>query len=179
MSDQALDDDLFSLSFAVKRSVRYHAKRAYFFNKLNQLSNMISILLASALISNILDNSMLFDIKLSSILGVIALIVASIVIVFDATGQAQKHYELSKRFTTLEKNMLKQNPTRDDYIEWKKERLSIETEDINVLHVLNTICHNELIRAEDLSSDHMVKISILQRLLSPIMDFRSHTIKKG
>jgi hypothetical protein len=44
----ANEDSLHALSFAVKRSSRYHAKRAAFFAKLNQLNSLATILLASA-----------------------------------------------------------------------------------------------------------------------------------
>lgn len=175
----ANEDDLHALSFAVKRSSRYHAKRASFFAKLNQLNSLATILLASAVMSSIMEDANLFGFPIAVIFGFLAFALASIVIVYDATGQAQKHHDLSRRFIELEKAMLKENPNYEDYTAWKKERLSIEAEDTNTLHVLNTICHNELARAEGYDDNEMATIGWFQRRLSPVMDIGADKLKKN
>jgi len=175
----ANEDELHALSFAVKRSVRYHAKRAAFFAKLNQLNSLATILLASAVMSSIMEDANLFGFPIAIIFGFLAFVLASIVIVYDATGQAQKHHDLSRRFTELQKAMLTSNPTQEDLEQWTRERLSIEAEDTNTLHVLNTICHNELARAEGYDNSEMATIGWFQSLLSPVMDIGADKLKKN
>jgi hypothetical protein len=175
----ANEDSLHALSFAVKRSVRYHAKRSSFFYKLNQLNSLATIVLASAVMSSMMEGVKVYDVSLSMMTGFVAFVLASIVIVFDATGQAQKHHDLSRRFIELEKAMLKANPNQDDYAAWTKERLSIEAEDPHTLKVLDVICHNELVRAGEYGDDQMAHIGILQGWFAPFMDFRADTLKKN
>lgn len=175
----ANEDSLHALNFAVKRSVRYHAKRAAFFAKLNQLNSLATILLASAVMSSIMEDANLFGFPIAIIFGFLAFVLASIVIVYDATGQAQKHHDLSRRFIDLQKAMLKDKPSQDDYAAWTKERLSIEAEDPNTLNVLNAICHNELIRAGGYGDDQMADIGFFQGLVAPFMDIGADKLKKN
>lgn len=179
MSNPTLVDELHELSFGVKRSVRYHAKRSSFFYKLNQLNSLATIVLASAVMSSMMEGVKVYDVSLSMMIGFVAFVLASIVIVFDATGQAQKHHDLSRRFIELEKAMLKANPNQDDYVAWTKERLSIEAEDPHTLKVLDVICHNELVRAGEYGDEQMAHIGICQRLVAQFMDIRADKLKKN
>ena len=179
MENPTLADDLHELSFGVKRSVRYHAKRSAFFSKLNQFNNLATIVLSAAVMTSFMEDMKIQGISVSFVVGFLVFALASIVIVFDATGRAQKQHDLSRRFIELQKAMLKDKPSQDDYAAWTKERLSIEVEDPNTLNVLNAICHNELIRAGGYGDDQMARIGFFQGLVAPFMDIGADKLKKN
>lgn len=60
--------------------------------------------------------------------------------------------------------------------QFKAERLNIESDEPPVLKVLDSICHNELMRAMGFPEERFLKIGFLQRSLSQLFDFMEHTI---
>jgi hypothetical protein len=58
------------------------------------------------------------------------------------------------------------------------DRLGIEANEVPVLHVLNCICHNDQLRAEDGPPEEYVTIGPAQRFFSPFFDFCEGSLKK-
>lgn len=67
-------------------------------------------------------------------------------------------------------------PTPEDASRWVGERLDIEAEEPPPLRALDSICHNEVMRAMGYPPDQLLRIGRLQRLFSQFFDFREHTI---
>ncbi|WP_256815381.1 MULTISPECIES: hypothetical protein [Pseudomonas] len=167
-----LTDRWDAMLFGVRRSIRYHQRRRAFFDRLDQLSNMLSVIFGSAAIYGILED----DYKALAI-GASALVtvLASINLVVGSALRARAHSDFVRQYVDLEKRMLGQ-PDEQTLQQVSESRLSIEAEEPPVLHVLNAICHNELMRAMGYKREKLAEIGWAQRLFSQFFDFREHTI---
>ena len=99
-------------------------------------------------------------------------------LVFNTAQSARLHQDLARRFIQLEKKCL--NDKSSDIDDLIAERLDIESDEPPPLRVLDSICHNELLRAMGYGPDEgdYVKIGFFQRLFSPFFDFKVHNIVK-
>lgn len=158
--------------FGIRRSIRYHLRRRAFFERLDQLSNMCSVIFGSTAIYGILDtNAKTLAIASSAAVTVLA----SINLVVGSAQRARAHSDFVRQYIELEKIMLAPE-SEECLLTVIKNRLSIEAGEPPVLHVLNSICHNELMRTMGYKKEDMAKISLTQRLFSQIFDYRENTI---
>lgn len=173
MGDAAeLEDRWHDMLFGVRRSIRYHQRRRAFFDRLDRLSNMLSLIFGSATIYGILKGD-----YQALALGASALVtvLASINLVVGSALRARAHSDFIRQYVDLEKRML-EPPEEQTLKQVRESRLSIEAEEPPVLHVLNSICHNELMRAMGYKRKKLAKIGPIQRLFAQLFDFREHTI---
>ena len=56
------------------------------------------------------------------------------------------------------------------------KRLKIEAAEPPVLRVLDTLCHNEMMRSMGKRKDEMIKVNIFQRWCAPFFDLFESTI---
>jgi len=169
-------DKRHNLLFGVRRSVRYHNRRRNYYDRFNLMVNAVSVIMGSATVYGVLHPS--------GSNGSIALIPAFIVTVLSAFNlvigsarQARLHSDLAKRFIALEKKMVVvEIPEQSELNTWTQERLDIEMDEPPVLHVLNTICHNEVARSMGYGKEYLVKIGFCQRMLSPVFDIGEHSL---
>lgn len=167
-----LEDRWHDMLFGVRRSIRYHQRRRAFFDRLDQFSNMLSVIFGSAAIYGILQQ----DYKaLALTASALVTILASINLVIGSAQRARAHSDFSRRYVELEKRMLGQ-PNEKLLHQVSAERLSVEAEEPPVLHVLNAICHNETMRAMGYKREDLTKIGWCQRLLAQLFDFREHAL---
>jgi len=167
-----LEDRWYAMLFSVRRSVRYHQRRRAFFDRLDQFSNMLSVIFGSAAIYGILEKDYQAVALTASAL---VTVLASINLVVGSARRAREHSDFSRRYVELEKRMIGQ-PDEKVLHQITTERLSIEAEEPPVLHVLNTICHNEMMRAMGYKKEELAKIGCCQRLFAQLFDFREHVI---
>ncbi|WP_085725772.1 hypothetical protein [Pseudomonas sp. R37(2017)] len=158
--------------FGIRRSIRYHLRRRAFFERLDQLSNMFSVIFGSTAVYGILDtNAKVLALASSAVVTVLA----SINLVVGSAQRARAHSDFVRQYVELEKRMLVP-PTEDCLLAIMTDRLSIEAGEPPVLHVLNSICHNELMRSMGYKKEELVKIGLAQRLLAHFVDFRGDAI---
>ena len=69
---------------------------------------------------------------------------------------------------------IRDKATDEDLAKITDERLAIEAGEPPVLHVLNAICYNEMVRT--MGYGDKVKISTVQRLLAQFFDWREHQL---
>lgn len=169
---ECLEDRWHRMLFGIRRSIRYHQRRRAFFDRLDQFSNMLSVIFGSAAIYGILEKNALGIALLAS--GTVT-VLASINLVVGSAQRARAHADFMRRYVELEKLMLKPQ-TEECLLDVTQSRLSIEAEEPPVLHVLNCICHNETMRAMGYKKDDMPKIGWFQRLVAQIFDFRESAI---
>lgn len=167
-----LADRWHAMQFGVRRSIRYHQRRRGFFDRLDQFSNMLSLIFGSAAIYGILEQD--FKALALAASGLVT-VLAAINLVIGSAQRARAHSDFARRYVELEKRMLAK-PSEEECLRVAEERLGIEAEEPPVLHVLNSICHNETMRAMGYKKDELAKIGWLQRLLAPVFDFREHAI---
>lgn len=133
-----LEDRWHNLLFGVRRSIRYHQRRRAFFDRLDQLSNMLSVILGSTAIYGVLGD----DAKdVALIASALVTVMASINLVVGCSRRAREHADFARQFIELEKRMIGK-ASEERLHEVTEARLSIEAGEPPVLHVLNVICHN-------------------------------------
>ena len=173
--NRIIENKVFGLLFGVRRSIRYHNRRRSFFDKFNSITNALALIMGSATVYGALKTNLE---GIAILAPAFITIFSSINLVIGSTRQARVHHDLCKRFIFLEKMISEcRNPDENELAKWTSERLDIESEEPPVLHVLNSICHNELLRAMGYSKEDCVEISWLQRFLAPFIDFQEHSIQ--
>lgn len=178
MTTKDLLDSRHDLLFGVQRSIRYHNRRRRFFDRFDMSVNATSLMLGSATVYGVLSSAE--NEKIALIAACLVSIVSAINLIIGSARQARLHSDLSKRFIRLEKKIIKVPTPKDEEIYfWTELRLDIETEEPPVLHVLDMICHNELLRAKGYSKEHFANIACYQRWFAQIMDVREHSIQVG
>lgn len=146
MDAHSMNDAQYGLLFDVRRSIRYHDRRFAFFERLHQITAGLTILLAG---------SVLFDVAKAGETApwMIALsVVAALLSVWDMvvgySSKAGLHRDLKLRFSNLEISILEGDDSATTWQAHKVERLKIEQNEPPVFRGLDTLCHNELLRAE-------------------------------
>lgn len=165
-------EDLF---FEVRRSIRYHSKRAGFFDFLNKMITAISIVAGSAVIATAFgsNSSMLQAVfgsnssMLQVAFGIIVASLSTISLAFGYSSREQLHNELKREFIMLERSMIKCDYPDDNIYKKKHARmLSIEANEPAVVRALNAVCYNE--QAEAQGSEDRDEISWFRSLFCQI-----------
>ena len=148
-----------------------------FFERYNLFTNALSVIFGSAAIFAIVKEFQWAGITA----GALVTIASAVNLVVGSTRMARVHEELTKRFIELEKCLI----LAGEYDEQKcteffANRLDIEATEPTALRVLDSICHNELMRAMGYEDDHpeMLVIGPLQRLCAHLFDWDLHEIVK-
>lgn len=170
------DDRLHELLFSVRRSVRYHMRRVAFFDAFNTSVQVLSLAFGSITVYTLLQRA---DPAISATVAALVTVVAAVNLVVGSTRKARKHQDLAKAFIALEREITREKtPTDENLRRWTDKRLEIEAEEPPVLRVLDSICHNELVRAMGCDESHIVEIGFLQRMLAQFADVREHKIRR-
>lgn len=162
------------LLFVVRRSARYHQYRRSFFDRVDRFSNIASLAFGSAAFVGALKGSPAVTLWTSA--GVALLGAANLVL--GSAIRARDHSDFMRRYVELERQML-QPASEELLLSITASRLSIEGDEPPVLHVLNCMCHNDQLRADDGDLDQYVTIGPVQRFFSPYFDVCAHTLKKN
>jgi hypothetical protein len=164
------------LLFGVRRSIRYHNRRRQFFDRTHKFSTFLSALTGTATIASVLAKAG----PAWTLSFAVAVAVFSVIDLVVGTAQAARlHNDLSKRFFNLEKSIISlKEPTKENLADFTAERLDIESDEPPPLKILDSICHNELLRAMGYKygQSPYVEIKWYQRILSQFFDFREHTV---
>lgn len=88
------------------------------------------------------------------------------------------HNDLAGKFFGLEKALITSKQlTEDTLAQFTAGRLDIEMNEPPVLKVLDSVCHNELLRAMGYEQSYFVKIKWYQRLFCQFLDLCEHKIQ--
>ena len=176
MSDKpnTLARDRNALLFGVRRSVRYHNRRRLFFDRIHRFSTFLSALFGTATVVSALAQAGSDWV----IAFAIAVAIFSVIDLVIGTAQAARlHYDLARKFIDLEKSIISlKEPSDNDIANFISQRLEIEADEPPPLKVLDSICHNELLRAMGYDPSVFAGIKWYQRLFSQFMDIREHKI---
>lgn len=166
--------------FRVRRSIRYHSRRQKHYIGLHHAALLLAIWLGSASIVA-LATEIIKDWPLW-----IKLLPAAFVSLFSSAdlvfGNEQKiwmHADFVRRFTDLERRLISPEGKKPESIVEIRDKVSeIEATEPPVLHVLNTLCRNELMRAEGFPKNRQIAVGFFQRLFSGFTDFRAHALSE-
>ena len=164
-----MNETVHDLLFAARRSVRYHTRRSLFFDRLNLSASAVSVLFGSAAMAALLGNAGQGWVMAAA--GVVTLL-STINLVVGSTRMARLHADLARDFVALEKTIVSsekdgQAPAPAD---WLAKRLDIEAEEPPVLRVLDTLCHNDLLRAMGYPVSERIRVRWGQAALAQFFD---------
>ena len=172
-----IEYELNDLLFGVRRSVRYHNLRRMFFERLGLFKNAITVILGSAAVYGVVGQLGDCGKVISIVSGLFVTVLATIDLVIGSSRAARLHSDLARRFIVLEKKIeLQSDPTEDMIRQWKGERLEIEMEEPPVLRVLDTLCHNEMVRAMGYSKTELKSVKWYQRWFAQYVDLCAHNL---
>jgi len=175
--DSVLQKKLNALLFGVRRSVRYHNRRVRYYDRVNKAVTLLSALSGSATIASLLSD---LGTEWSIAFATIVAVSSSINLVIGTAQQARLHNDLAKRFLELEKLIiLTENPATESILTLTGKRLVIEADEPPPLLVLDSICHNELLRAMGFPRSDFIDIKWYQRMFCHQIDLREHMLKRG
>jgi hypothetical protein len=133
------------LLFDVRRSIRYHSKRADWFEFCCKFTTTFAIFVSAGAITALLNKVEWASITASALVAFFSIVS----LVFGWSQREHLHTDLKRKFAELEKAMVKcENPDGKILAEMTAERLSIEAYEPNPIDVLNIICHNDLCIAQ-------------------------------
>ena len=159
------------LFFAVRRSVRYHTKRRQFFGSLGRFFKFFTLIGGLGTVTTLLAKA---GEGWTLLYGTLAGLFSIIDLVIGTDELARLHTDLAVEFITLERQMVLAGKEISDkqLAEFTELRLGIEAKEPPVLHILNIICHNELLTAMGYpDSEQTKKPTRLQKFFAPITDF--------
>jgi len=171
MTADELENAWYGLQFGVRRSVRYHQRRRGFFERLDTLASLLSVLFGSAVIVGVLAAHSTVLVLAASVL---VTLVASFNLVLGSVRRAWQHADLARRFTDLERRLLAE-PDEALLRELTAQRLLIEADEPPVLRVLDVLCHNELLRAEG-QKEGRARVGFWQRAFAQVFDLHADRI---
>lgn len=167
-----MDTDHFSektwpLFFGVQRSVRYHDRRLRFYELLHKQTTAFSLVLGSATIAGILG-SFPGGKQTALICAGIVTVLSAFDLIMGFSAKAGLHANLRRRFIQLESDMIAA-PNDDQMTTHTMARLTIESDEPPAMRVLDSLCHNELIRAHGIDKSELVKVSFIQRMTANLL----------
>lgn len=166
------------LLFDVRRSVRYHDRRVSFYDRSHKLVLFIILAAGStgmAAFATEMAASLPIGVKLLP--GALVSVAAALDLVLGFPYKARLHDQLKQRFVLLESWMHRRRSESPEALaEWTASRLEIEANEPPVLRVLDTLCHNELLRAMGYPSSEIVEVKFYQRIFSSLFDLRADAL---
>lgn len=179
MSDD-LEKKYDDLLFGIRRSIRYHSRRQNFYEGFHQTVLTLALIFSSATIVAFgaqVFNDLPLGVKLLP--PVVVTLLATIDMVIGSVRKVWLHADFVRKFTDLEKELkFSQNevPNKEMINNVTNKRLDIEMIEPPVLKVLDTICHNELLRAMGYEEESQIKIGCLQRYFAHFFDWNEHSL---
>lgn len=172
-----IDLERHSLLFDTQRSIRYHMRRRAFFDRLDQLTNMLSVIFGSAAVFGVLEKDYQ---ALALVAAAVVTVASAINLVLGSSQRARAHADFARRYVALERRLACEPTCTEELLrDVKAERLSIEAEEPPVLHVLNVICHNEQMRAMGYPRKAWATVRWWQALFAQVVDLREDLLEPG
>ncbi|MHB8123752.1 MAG: hypothetical protein ACYDG4_16565 [Desulfuromonadaceae bacterium] len=164
---------LYGLLFGIRRSIRYHSRRQMFFDSLYKWTQVLSLISGSATVAVVIAKYTDCAIWLAAMVAIFS----AFNLIFGFSGSARLHNDLARRFSELEKRIIRdQNPSMESIASFEVDRLDIEMVEPPILKTLDLLCHNELCRALGYGEEAMAKVGFWGRLFAQFFDLMNHKI---
>lgn len=169
-----INKEVDKLLFGIRRSIRYHLRRRKFFDNVHKTSTFLSALSGTATIAAVLAKA---GPNLTITFAALVAIFSIIDLVIGTAQAARLHDDLARRFFNLEKAIIStKEAIEENLANFTSQRLDIEADEPPPLKVLDSICHNELLRAMGYDRSEYVKIEWYQRVFAHFFDLMEHKI---
>ena len=182
MTDEELRRQHHNLLFAARRSVRYHMYRQRFLDRISDWGSVTTAVVGSATFAAFLTEQG----WLPHAAGATALF-SAFEVIFRPGRLARQHNELARDFIALEQEALRTQAatlTPKALLALQTRRLDIEAKEPPVYRVLDTICHDELVRALGHPNEQQSNVTWVptvlkergRRLAAPARQARHHPL---
>lgn len=131
--EKEMEDQL----FAIRRSARYHDRRATHYDRLHRSTNIVMVLLSGVVMMDFIGAEIPLLLKVVAVAG--ALLSAGDLVIGFSRG-ANLHRNLKRSFILLEKDAIEASV---DLARLKVRRLVIESEEPDIFRALDLLCHIE------------------------------------
>lgn len=134
-----------AVMYRVELSALYHQKRERFFDLMDRLAKVVSMVGGSAALYKIADERAL------AVIAAAITIAAALSLVMGFSEKARRHAELARNFKQIQADMLRRGErdfTETDVSDWAARIAVLEASEPPALGVLVRICHNEIARAQ-------------------------------
>ena len=168
MTDQ--DEVLYRQLFGVRRSVRYHRHRQAFFDGLNDTALFVAAVAGSAAFAAASAN-----LGWTAEVAALAALASAFNLVVAPSRRARKHDDLARRFIALEQSAVRPDASAGDI---EQRRLAIEQDEPPVYRVLDTICHNEVMRSLGHQDHELVKVPLWMRVTANLTDLGFYRLRR-
>ncbi len=140
------DDEKHKLLFDIRRSARYHDRRRAFFQRMHQITGVLTILLAGGVLFELAGTG---ETSLwLKLIGLVAAVFSSADIVVGYAANENLHSRLRQRFCDLEMAVVAGSGTIHSFM---ADRLRIEQDEPPVYRALDLLCMNEELIAQGYS----------------------------
>ncbi|ASF48004.1 hypothetical protein [Methylovulum psychrotolerans] len=165
-----LSDENYNLLFDIRRSIRYHERRKYFFYCIQNLVSFFAIVMAGVVIMDTVKDGI--TPRWMMWVGVFAAVLSALDLVIGFSKNADLHSKLREKFADLEIDIITGPPSGDEWIEYQKRRLIIEKDEPATYFAIDALCRNELLIADGFSqkqnASHFAKITFFQKITSQL-----------
>ncbi len=168
------------LLFDVQRSVRYHDRRQGFYQSVQNLTLFWAFIASTGTVAAVgAEYLQALPLWVQLIPSALSSLFIGLTLVFRVGAKATLHETLKRRFIDLEITLQKgrSTPTEDFLASATETRLLIEAGEPQTLRVLDTLCHNDMLRVMGRPAERQIKVGPMQRLFAPWFDFRFESLK--
>lgn len=155
------------LLFAVRRSIRYHARRRMFFERWHLVTSAVAVVFGSGTMMAVLTG---MDKIVTASAALVVTVFAAIDLVVGYARRARLHEDLGSRFIELEKRLISEKLNADMLSAAETDRLDIENSEPPIKRVLDSICHNDMLRSMGYDRGTFLRIKPYQRWLAQFFD---------
>ena len=171
-----------NLFFCIRRSIRYHGRRQGFYRACQDATLFAAVLLSTSTIALFLESSLAdYPTWIKLLPSVVTSVLVGFTLVYRVGEKACDHANFRRQFIVLEQRLVAERRLEGEEMEKllqdvTKERLNIESYEPKVKKVLDTICHNELLRAMGYPKTDEIEIGFWQRMFAPLFDFHEYKL---
>lgn len=159
---------LIALKFGANKSLRYHAARRLFFDRIHRGGMAVAAIGGSAAFVALIGGGTV----LATFAAAIIAVAASLDVAIGFSERARHHDELYRRWSDLVAEMIRHGPPEEQVLRnWMAERTLIEKEKPTPLAALNVICHNEEAEVQGYGDDQLRHVRWPQRLFCHLFTF--------
>ena len=140
-----INKGIYRLDIAIRKSIRYHAKRRRFFDNWHYCSNAIAAIGGSSAFAALWSGD---STHIAIWFSAIVAIATSSDLVIGFSKRSQLYDALLKRFSQLLNEIILTPHTAENLAKWRATRISIEEDEPTFLTLLVAICENEELLAK-------------------------------
>lgn len=160
-SSERVTHQLDGLVFDIRRSVRYHSKRAAFFGRVAKFCTAFSLFTGFGTAASVVASSSPI---ISASFGVAVAFFSAIDLAFGFNNLERLHEDLKRRFIAFERSLTLEGLDVSAQVMRMKmsERLAIEADEPTIIRTLDLVCYNEQIHAQGFGK--CAKLSLFRKM---------------